>query len=368
MINKERLINEFCRLVSIDSITFNERKMADHLTAVFDEMGIELTEDNAGKYYNSDTGNLYGYIEGEGEPVLFSAHMDTVEPGIGKRPIIHDDGYITSDGTTVLGADDMSGLAAIIEAIRTIKENKVKHRPIEVLFPVAEEVYTKGTKVFDFSKIKSKETYVLDLSGEIGTAALSAPSIISFSAEVKGRAAHAGFSPGEGINSIEIVSKAVSEIKQGKISEDSTLNIGEITGGTATNIIPESCSIKGEIRSLDHNRAMALLKDVENRLRKYCNEYKAELHIKHTVDIKAYEISRTSKTVRNYEKVCNEMNIPVKLISTFGGSDNNNFALHGIEGIVIACGMNNVHSCGEYTSINDLIKSTEIIFKLMTML
>lgn len=366
MINNERLINEFCKLVSIDSITFNERKMADYLIAVFDEIGIELTEDNAGKFYNSDTGNLYGYIEGEGEPALFSAHMDTVEPGIGKRAVIHGDGKITSDGTTVLGADDAAGLAAIIEAIRTIKENKIKHRPVEVLFPAAEEVYTKGTKVFDFSRIRSKEAYVLDLSGEIGTAAIAAPSIISFSARVKGKAAHAGFSPEEGINSIEIVSKAVSEIQQGRIDGSSTLNIGTITGGTATNIVPQNCIIKGEIRSLDHNKAIALLENIEKKFRKYCNEYKAELDFKYTVNITAYEISQTSKAVQNYVKICKELNIPVNLISTFGGSDNNNFTQQGIEGIVISCGMNNVHSCNEYTSTDDLIKSTEIIFKLMT--
>lgn len=365
MINRERLINEFCRLVSIDSVTFDERKMADYIISVFREMGTELYEDNAGKVCNSSTGNLYGYIEGDGEPILLCAHMDTVEPGAGKRAVIHSDGIITSGGNTVLGADDAAGLAVIIEAIRSAKENSRKHRPAELLFSVAEEVYTKGTRAFDFSKIRSREAYVLDLSGEIGTAALSAPSIISFNAEIKGKAAHSGFSPEEGINAIAITARAIANIRQGRLDKNTTLNIGIITGGTATNIVPESCTVKGEIRSLDHSNAMDILEYVRESIEKECLENNAVLAFGHTVEIKAYEINKKSPVVMNYEKVCKELDMPVKLISTFGGSDNNNIVQKGIDGIVISCGMNNVHSCQEYTSIDELVKCTEIISGLI---
>lgn len=368
MINSSRLIKEFCRLVEIDSVSFDERKMSDYIKSVFKDLDIELIEDKAGEYYNGTAGNLFGVLKGTlpGSPVLFSAHMDTVEPGKGKKAVLHNNGVITSDGTTVLGADDAAGLAAIIEGIRTIKENNIPHRDIELLFPVAEEVYIKGTSVFDFGKVKAKQAYVLDLSGKTGTAALRAPTLISFSAEVKGRASHAGFAPTEGINAIAAAALAISNIKQGELEDGSTLNIGTIQGGSLTNIISEKCSIKGELRSLNHKRAISLLEEVKTSFERACENYGAGLDFEYSIDLTAYETDINSKTVREYVAVCKELGIKTELVSTFGGSDNNNFAKNGIEGIVIACGMNNVHSCEEYTTVSDLSKTAEIVLKLMT--
>lgn len=368
MSNTKRLVNEFCRLVSIDSISFKERKMADYLKKELIKIGVEIYEDNAGDHYNSDTGNLYGYLNGniEGEPVLFSAHMDTVEPGIGKRAVVYGD-KITSDGNTVLGADDMSGVAAILEALRVIKENNLKHRDIELLFPIAEETYIKGTNVFDFNRIKSKTAYVLDLSGEVGTAALQAPTLISFEVEVRGQASHAGFSPEKGVNAIAAAAEAISNIRQGKIDSESTLNIGTIKGGTGTNIISDICIIKGELRSLEHNKALNMLGNLKSVFENSCRKYNADLKFDYNIDLQAYKTDARGNTVKKYESVCHDLGINTNYISTFGGSDNNNFAKNGIEGIVVGCGYYNAHTCQEYIYISDLEKLSDIVLKLMTM-
>ena len=369
MINVKRLLEEFCKLVSIDSTSFKEREMADYLKKELSKIGVEIYEDNAGDYYNSNTGNLYCRLKGntEGEPVLFSAHMDTVEPGAGKKAVVHSDGSITSEGNTVLGADDMSGVAAIIEALRTIKENNISHRDIELLFPIAEETYIKGTNVFDFNRIKSKTAYILDLSGETGRAALQAPSLISFTIEVKGKAAHAGFSPEKGINAIAAAAYAISNVRQGKIDSESTLNIGTIEGGTGTNIISESCIVKGELRSLEHNKALNMLNSLKSVFEDSCKNYNAELKFYYNIDLKAYKTDKNSITVERYERACNALGINTEYISTFGGSDNNNFAKNGIEGIVVGCGYNNAHSCQECINVSDLEKLSSIVLKLMTM-
>lgn len=369
MYNTKRLVDEFCKLVSIDSISFKERKMADYLKDELNKIDIEVYEDDAGNYYKSNTGNLYGYIKGniEGEPILFSAHMDTVEPGIGKKAVVHSNGKITSEGNTILGADDMAGVSAILEALRVIKENKINHRDIELLFPVAEEIYIKGTNVFDFNRLKSKTAYVLDLSGEIGRAALQAPSLISFTIEVRGKAAHAGFSPEEGINAIAAAAEAISNIKQGKIDSESTLNIGTINGGTGTNIISDSCIVKGELRSLEHDKALILLDNLKSVFEDSCKKYKAELKFDYNIDLKAYKTDVNSMSVQRFESACKALDISTNYISTFGGSDNNNFSKNGIEGIVVACGYNNAHTCQENIYISDLEKLTDIVLKLMTM-
>lgn len=366
-VKEERLIEEFKRLVSIDSLSFQEREMADYLKKQLVELGFEVTEDNAGKHYNSDTGNLFAFKKGtiEGRPILFSSHMDTVAPGNNKTAIVHKDGLITSDGTSVLGADDVSGIAAILEAVRVLKENEAKHRDIEVFFPIAEEVYLKGSEVFDHSVIQSKEAYVLDLCGPIGTAALQAPTLISFTLEVIGKSSHAGFAPEEGVNAIQTMSLIIGQAKQGQVDFETTVNIGTIEGGRATNIISDYCKIRGEIRSYRHEKAESQLQSIEAIAKEITAQKGAEYKLDKRIECYAYETKKDSLVVARYEKACQELGISVDLTKTFGGSDNNNLARNGLEGIVIACGMEQVHTCKEYTNVSDLVDSTNVLIKIM---
>lgn len=365
---EERIVREFCKLVEIDSPSFGERKMADQLKADLVELGFDVVEDKAGIHYNGNCGNLYGYLQGElpGDPILFSAHMDTVEPSKNKKAVVQVDGKITSDGTTVLGADDISGIVAILEALRMIKEQGIPHRSIEVLFAIAEEVYILGSEIFDYSLIRSKEAYVLDLTGEVGTAALSAPTLVSFTAKMIGKAAHAGFAPENGIHAIAVVADAIGQIKQGRIDESTTVNIGTITGGLAKNIVPEVCTIEGEARSLNHDKAVHEVDKIHDVFMDVAKKHGAECDFTTSFGCIAYEIDQTHPVVTKYEKACNKLNIPTNYVKTFGGSDNNNFVRHGITGIVIACGMNEVHSTQEYTFVSELVKCSKIVFELMT--
>ena len=365
---EERIIREFCKLVEIDSPSFGERNMADQLKSYLVELGFQVLEDEAGAHYNGNSGNIYGFLQGElpGDPILFSAHMDTVEPSRNKKAVVHADGRITSDGTTVLGSDDISGIVAFLEAIRTIKEQGIPHRSIEVLFTIAEEVYILGSEIFDYSIIRAKEAYVLDLSGEVGTAALSAPTLVSFTAKMIGKAAHAGFAPENGVHAIAAMAEAIVQIKQGRIDEITTVNVGTISGGLAKNIVPEICTIQGEARSLDHHKAILEVDKIRDIFTAIANKYDAKCEFTTSFGCIAYDIDRTNPVVMKYEKACNKLNIPTKYVKTFGGSDNNNFVRHGITGIVIACGMNKVHSTQEYTLVSELVKCSKIVFELMT--
>ncbi|MCR5701697.1 MAG: M20/M25/M40 family metallo-hydrolase [Lachnospiraceae bacterium] len=365
--NTNRIVDEFTELTSIDSVSFKERVFADVLKEKLKALGFDFFEDEAGDAYGGNAGNIYAFLEGnsDAEPILLSSHMDTVQPGIGKKPIVRDDGRITSDGTTVLGADDVAGIVEILEGIRIIKESGVPHRSIELLFPIGEEEYIKGTDVFDFSKIKSKDAYVLDMSGKVGSAAIKAPSIISFEVVVKGKASHAGFHPDEGINAIQAMAYVVSSVSQGRIDEETTLNIGTISGGTATNIISEQCVCTGEIRSYVHKKALAQLDKLKAAFEEAKNKYGIDYEFKTDINMKAYEIDKSSSVVSRFENVCSKLNLPGNLTETFGGSDNNNFVKNGISGIVLSCGMYNVHSKAEYTTIEDLEKGSKLVAELI---
>ena len=265
--------------------------------------------------------------------------MDTVQPALNKKAQLHPDGTITSDGTTVLGADDVPGLAAILEALTSIKEDNLPHLQLEILFSIAEEPYCRGSEIFDYSKIKSKEAYTLDLSGAIGRAAYAAPTICSFSIEIFGKSAHAGFAPEDGVHAIAVAAQAISSLKMGYIDNETTLNIGTITGGTATNIVPDRCIVKGEIRSYTHETVERVLQSLVSKFTDTAADFGATCQVSSSFGCFAYEIQQKSLTILRYEEACGKADFPMQLCKTFGGSDANCFAQHGITGLVIANAM-----------------------------
>lgn len=350
------------------AFTLDERQMADRLIVKLKELGFEVEEDNAGGHFGGNAGNLYAYLPGDlpGDPVLLSGHMDTVEPSKGKKGIIGEDGVIRSAGKAVLGADDVAGLVEILEGIRSVKEAGVPHRDIEILFAIAEELYIKGSSVFDFSKVRAKEAYVLDISGPVGSAAYKAPSLISYQVVVTGKASHAGFDPEHGVHAIAIASEAITQISQGHVDEETTCNIGLIEGGSGTNIVPEKCIVKGEIRSYSHEKATRCVEEVGNTFKKVAEKHGAESELTCEVHLIAYETAKDSVPVKRFERVSKELGLAGNLVETFGGSDNNSFAKNGIPGLVLSNGMYQAHSVNEYTTIKDLVTGAELIAGLIT--
>ena len=352
-INEARIRAEFDELARIDSESFGERQMADRLKEKLAELGIQAKEDDTAEKIGGNAGNLFGTLKGgmSGTPILLSGHMDTVAPGIGKKPVFHEDGTITSDGTTVLGADDLTGVIAILEGIRAVQEAEIPHRDIEILFAAAEEPFTRGSSEFDFSQMKAKESYVLDVTGPVGTAILQAPTILSFEAAVKGRAAHAGFEPEKGIHAIQTATRAIAALKLGHVDEETTLNVGLISGGSVVNAVPELCTCRGEIRSYSHEKAMETLEDVRAVFE---------------TAVKAFHLEPDSPVAVHFAGACRTLGIEPKFGSTFGGSDGNTMMQHGIPCAVLSCGMYDVHSVREYAKVGDIVNGARLIAELIT--
>ncbi len=373
MINNHRLIDEFIALTKFDSESYNELDIQRYVIEKLKELDLKVVEDNSidnyKKYTNSKNiaNNVYGYLKGdiEGKGIILAAHLDTVSPGINKNAIINGN-KITSDGKTVLGADDLSSVAAIIEALRVIKENKISHKDIEVIFFVAEEPFAKGSRYFDYSLLKSKEAYVFDLEGNINDVAIKAPAIASFKIRINGKASHAGFRPEDGINALTILNKALNEINLGRIDDKTTLNIGLINGGSGVNIVPDLIEIKGEIRSLDNNILDTELKHLNDTFDRYAKIYNGSIDFTYEKEFSAYEIDNNDNVIKRYNKAINKINNKkINYKTTFGGSDNNNLNMHNIKGIVVGNGMRNVHSKEEYILIDDIIDVTKLILELV---
>lgn len=370
MIRTQRLTDRFLSLTKIDSPSFGEREIADRLTGELRTLGFAVSEDGAGARIGGDAGNLFAALPGAGEaaglpPLLFAAHMDTVEPSRGKKARLLEDGRIVSDGATVLGADDVSGLSAILEAAASIREDGRPHRPLEVLFTVAEEPYDFGSEAFDGSPVRAKEAYVLDLDGPVGGAAVAAPSIGSFSAEILGRASHAGFAPEKGVHAVAAAALAVSRLKMGRLDHQTTLNVGVIDGGHATNIVPERCLVRGEVRSASHTEACRVLGTVRNVFEQTAASFGASCRFEARFGCRAYEMQPGSPAVRRYEAACGAAGVPMQLRRTFGGSDASQLTQRGIAALVVSCAMYRSHSCAEYTAVQDLEKVCRIVENLM---
>ncbi len=378
-IDRERLVREFTHLVGFDSESYSEREIADYLKCRLLELGLVVEEDSADQLLQElhsgdparSAGNLYGYLAGNmeenaPEAILLSSHMDTVKPGNGKKAVIHEDGRITSDGTTVLGADDAAGLSEILEILTVIQEKKLPHPDIEIIFPVAEEPYAQGSRVFDYSKVKAKTAYVLDMSGPVGRAAVAAPSILSLIIHVTGKTAHAGFSPEAGIHAIRIAGNAITRIPQGHIDEVTTVNLGTIQGGIARNIVPDSVTITGEIRSLNHEQALKQAEQIRSIFAEEAEKLGGSAETEITVEFQAYRIREDEYVVAHFQEACRKLGLSGTLEETFGGSDNNHFTAHGIRGIVVANAMNEVHTTQEWTTIDEMVKAAELTLTLVT--
>ncbi len=356
---RNTIIDYFISLVKIDSESGEEKTIAQKLEQDFKELGAETRFDNANNKTGGNIGNFYAYFKGDidKEPILFCAHMDTVTPGKNIKPEILED-RITSDGTTVLGADDKSGIAQIYCAIKELKDSNEDHAPIEVLFTISEEVGLLGAKNLDYSMIRSGKGYALDTHG-IGEIVLGAPSQNSMKYIIHGKESHAGSEPEHGINAIRIASEAIAIMPMGRIDAETTCNVGIIEGGKATNIIPNMVTIRAEARSHDKEKLEKVTDQITQALTKTAEKYKLkDFQAKVDVEIKeeysSFKLNDDDELVLLAKKASENVGLTFNASVGGGGSDANIFNRKGIKMCIAGTGMSKVHTVDEYILISDL--------------
>jgi len=365
--NKERLIDQFMEMVQVDSETGHEREIADYLLKIFNEMDVEVYEDDTQKETGYGAGNIFVRLKGDdekAEPVYFTVHMDTVVPGLGIKPSIEGD-YIVSDGSTILGSDDKAGIAAIIEAVRSLSESGVSHGDVEFVITVGEESGLVGAKAFDTSVLKSRYGYAVDSTGKVGTVVTSAPTQSKIEAHIHGRTAHAGVAPEEGVSAITIASKAISKMKLGRIDSETTANIGKFEGGGPTNVVTDYVNILAEARSQDDEKMKAQTKHMIEAFESAAEELGGRADVNSEVMYSALEAQEDSEVVRTVTKAIENIGREVSLISLGGGSDGNIFAGKGIDTAILGLGYENIHTTSERMPVEELAKITELIIEII---
>ena len=367
MIDHNRLFTTFMALCAIDSEPTSERLMADRLTELLASLGFVVSEDDTGKKIGGNTGNIYARLEGNavGETLLFSCHMDRVVPGVNVKPRI-DEEYIVSDGTTVLGADDASGLAALLEGITVLKENRRAHPAIELVLTVAEELSLVGSKHFDTTQVTSRIGFVLDAGGDVGEIVLQAPEHIKFTAVFHGRSAHAGFAPEEGVSAIQIAASAINRMELLRIDAETTANIGSISAIGPTNIVQDRCELQGEVRSLTPVKVQSHMATLSDVMHAAAAEYGGSVTIETETSYKAYQLKEDSEPGRRAARAATEIGVPVRYKATGGGSDANYFNSRDLPTVVLSCGYEKVHTTAERIPLKQLVLLTEWVLAIIS--
>lgn len=350
---KEKLIKTFFDLVQIDSESGQEKKIGEHLMVVLRGLGGRLRRDQAG--------NLHAYFAGKGDAIMLNAHMDTVRPGNGVKPVVNGD-RISSDGTTILGADNKVAIAAILEAIRSVREAKQAHVPIDVVFTVGEELLLKGVKAFDVKKLHATKGLTFDAGTTINEVCLSAPFYNSIDIQIQGKGAHAGFEPEKGISAIRIASEIISLLHVGRIDSETTANVGIILGGSVRNAVPASAHFSGEIRAKNEKKLEGLTRQWKGAVHQVAKKYRGS-RVKLTVirEFNGYRFTEAYPLVSVVREAHRKLGFQTKYIEFGGGSDVNIFNTKGITTLGVGMGAWNIHTTREYTKISEMIRMVKFI-------
>ncbi|WP_079509660.1 M20/M25/M40 family metallo-hydrolase [Mesobacillus jeotgali] len=367
MINNERLLNEFLELVQIDSETKYETEIARVLKQKFEDLGVEVFEDDTTAQTGHGAGNLICTLQGTKEGVdtiYFTSHMDTVVPARGVKPSIKD-GYVVTDGTTILGADDKTGLAVMLETIRVLKEQSIPHGTIQFIITVGEESGLVGAKALDSTLVKAKYGYALDSDGKVGNIIVAAPTQAKVSAVIHGKTAHAGVAPEKGVSAITIAAKAVARMPLGRIDEETTANIGRFSGGTQTNIVADRAEILAEARSLIPEKMEAQVAKMKEAFESAAQEMGGKAEVDVQVMYPGFKFGEGDLVVELARKAAAKIGRSSELLHSGGGSDANVIAGFGVPTVNLAVGYEEIHTTNERMPIEELDKLAEMVIALI---
>lgn len=365
--DERKLLTRLFRYIQIDSESGSEGRMCSAVMEDLKGMGLSPVQDRVGEAIGSDGGNIYCMIPGElpGSPLLLTAHLDTVRPGRNIEPVLVDQ-LISSKGDTVLGGDDKSGVALIMELLDCVRTKKIPHRSLEVLFTVSEEVGLKGSQYFDYSILQSDQAIVMDSQGGFGDIKLWASGKNKLFFDVYGKAAHAGANPEDGVSAISVAAKAISDMKLLRIDEETTANIGSFIAEGSTNIVNAHVRFDAEVRSFSLDKLQAQCDHMIQCVQAACGKHGATCKYMVEEGGRPYRISEDHPLVKELTEFCKRMNIPYRTFGDGGGSDANNLALHGITAVALGCGMDKIHTANEILNKDIYLQAANALLDFIT--
>ncbi|EOH96210.1 M20/M25/M40 family metallo-hydrolase [Enterococcus pallens] len=355
----------FLDLVKISSPSKQERAVADYIKDYLSHYSqLNIIEDNTGEKIGGTTGNLIVQLPGKGSKLLFDAHMDTVRPCEQVKPQITE-GIIRSNGSTILGADDKSGIALMLSMIDHLVRRDL-HPAITFLFTVCEEQSLQGAKQLDPSYLQEIDfAYVLDGEGPLGTAVVQTPHGCKGTLRIIGKEAHAGVCPEKGVNALVVAAEAINHIPMGRVDQETTCNIGVVHGGSATNVVMGKVEMQFEARSFDQDKLEALIDYVKDEFQRVCKINEAIFEENLSYGTPGYKINDQDDLIVPFKKACEKQSVRYQGAACGGGSNANVYRMRGINAVNLSTNMQNIHSVDETIAITDLHQMLEILLSLV---
>ena len=356
----------FLELAALPSPPGEERAVADRVLAYLRDLGLEAEEDDAGAVVGSTIGNLYVRIPGtaDGEPLFFCAHLDTVPPAGPLEPVV-DDGVVRNAGGTILGGDNKAAVASMLHATRLLLAEGRPHAGFELVFTAKEEVGLKGAYAFDASRLHARTGFVYDQQGPIGEIVLGTPTARALMLRFHGRAAHAGMVPEEGRSAIAAASRAVADMRLGRLDDVTTANVGQIAGGSARNIVPEWCTLEAEARSHDAETLNDVVQEMLDTAAFAASVSDCELQTEVEESYRAYRFKRDEPAVQLAAAALERCGYTPSYALTGGGADANVFNERGLACVNLANGMAEIHSPAEHIAVADLEGMVDVTLALL---
>jgi tripeptide aminopeptidase len=359
----------FLELAAVPSPPGEERLVADRVVTYLRALGLEVEEDGVADAIGAGCGNLLCRLPptngAHGTPLFLCAHLDTVPPEGPLIPRVDEEGIVRNAGGTILGADDKSAVAAMLHATRRIVAERRPHAGLELLFTPKEEVGLRGAYAFDHTRLAARVGYVYDQAAPIGEVILGAPHAQALEFRFRGRAAHAGMYPEEGRSSIAAAARAIADLRLGRIDEETSANVGVITGGTARNIVPEHCAVQAEARSHDERKLADLVQEMLDAVTFAAAA--AECEVEATVErsYRGYRFRRDDLPVRLAGEALGRVGVDPTYALSGGAADANAFNERGLECVNLANGMRDIHTPDERIAVADLERMVDVTLALV---
>ena len=359
------VLDLFLELAALPSPSGEERAVADRVIRYLRDCGLDPDEDDTGPSIGSNAGNVFARLEptAAGEPLFLCAHLDTVPPTDAIEPVV-EDGVVRNARPTVLGGDNKAAVAVMLEATRRVLAENRRHAGIELVFTPKEEVGLLGAYAFDHTRLGARIGYVYDQAAPVGDIVLGAPSAQQLDITFHGRAAHAGMYPEEGRSAIAAAARAISEMRLGRIDDETTANVGEIRGGTAPNIVPEWCSFIADVRSHDEGKLADLVQEMQDAVTFAAGIAECEVETKINRTYRAYRFKRDDAAVQLASGALERCGFKPAYTLSGGAADANVFNERGLQCVNLANGMAEIHTPDEYISVADLEAMVEVTIAL----
>ena len=402
-INKENIAKRFIRYVQIDTqsdpqsgkhpSTEKQKDLSKILVEELKQIGIANAEmDGYGYVYatipsNSEKNNI---------PVIcFCSHVDTAPDcsGTNVKPILHknydgedivlpgdhsqvlspvvypylrtqiDSDIITASGKTLLGSDDKSGVAAIMQAAEFIMKNpSIKHGAIKILFTPDEEI-GQGTAMLDMKKLGAQYGYTLD-GGEAGSLEDETFSADSATIVINGVIAHPGYAKNKLVNALKVGAEILHALPTNEWAPEATEKKEGFVHPVRFEGIAEKATLEFIVRDFDDEK----LKQHGEKLRNIAENVVSH-YLGASIEFSIHEQYRNMKQILDENpqvaayaaEAINRAGLDVKTESIRGGTDGSRLSYMGLPCPNIFTGMQNIHSKLEWIGVNDVAKPQKLL-------